>query len=161
MARSRLQAELPPGLQLLSAAVVPSFGPSLSQAVEAARWSFELDAVPPVAPSGAAWREAVADLLAANSLVWRDTDKKGRPRERECRPALLALCLSGAASAGDGPFSRVELALEAGVDGAGRSLRPDQLAHWLGTALGLPLRCGRQCRSALLLRQENQASPSW
>ena len=33
----------------------------------------------------------VAAVLAAPSLIWQDTDKKGRPRQRDCREALLGL----------------------------------------------------------------------
>jgi radical SAM family uncharacterized protein/radical SAM-linked protein len=151
-ARARLQRELPPEFQLLSAAVVPSFGPSLSQDLAAAHWCFELRAGAPLpAPSRAAWRQAVAALLAAGSLIWQDTDKKGRPRQRECRPALLDLRLLHSEGVAAEALPHVQLALAAAVDGAGRSLRPDQLAHWLGSELGRPLHCARQRRTALLL----------
>ncbi|MEX1316102.1 MAG: TIGR03960 family B12-binding radical SAM protein [Synechococcaceae cyanobacterium] len=152
--RARLQAELPPGLQLLSAALVPTFGPSLSQELAAAHWSCELGCEASPFPTRSAWRQAIAALLASGSLIWQDTDKKGRPRQRECRPALLDLRLLD----GDGPdadvLPRVALALDAEVDGAGRSIRPDQLAHWLGAELGATLRCVHPRRTALLLRSE-------
>ncbi|TVS01644.1 MAG: TIGR03960 family B12-binding radical SAM protein [Cyanobium sp. PLM2.Bin73] len=152
----RLQRELPLEFRLLSAAAVPSFGPSLSQELAAAHWRFELRAKGPgPVPSRIAWRQGVAALKAASTLIWHDTDKKGRPRQRDCRPALLDLCLSP----GDGddaepdaePLEHVQLTLAAAVDGAGRSLRPDQLAHWLGHELGRPVHCVHQCRTALLL----------
>ena len=152
--RARLQAELPPGLQLLSAAVVPSFGPALAQELAGARWSFELRAEGArPAPSRADWRQGVAALLAAGSLIWHDRDKKGRPRQRECRPALLDLVLLGSTGEEAEALPQVQLALAAAVDGAGRSLRPDQLAHWLASELGQPLRCGHQRRTALLLAE--------
>lgn len=152
--RTWLQRELPPEFRLLSAAAVPSFGPSLSQELAAAHWRFQLRAKGPgPVPSRIAWRRGVAALMAASTLSWHDTDKKGRPRQRDCRPALLDLRLSPGDGDGDDaePLEQVLLTLAAVVDGAGRSLRPDQLAHWLGHELGRPVQCGHQCRTALLL----------
>ena len=153
LVRTRLQAELPPGLQLLSAAVVPTFGPSLSQELAEAHWQLTVSASTPLPRQR--WSTALADLLGAEVLHWSDTDKKGRPRERDCRPSLLAVHLAGvAATAVDPtPLRSVELQLEAAVDGAGRSLRPNQLAHWLEERLGERLQLGRQCRIGLVLRE--------
>jgi radical SAM-linked protein len=153
-ARARLQRELPDEFRLLSVAAVPSFGPSLSQELAEAHWRFELRAEGEPLPTRSAWRQAVSGLLAAGSLLWHDTDKKGRPRRRECRPSLLDLRLLGGDGPGDAPLPAVQLALAAAVDGAGRSLRPDQLAHWLGAELRLPVCCGQQRRTALVLRPE-------
>jgi radical SAM-linked protein len=142
--RARLQPELPPGLQLLSAAVVPTFGPSLSQELASAQWELELRSDRPLA-----WerlQEGVAAILAAAELLWHDTDKKGRPRQRDCRPALQALELLP-------PAPSLRLRLDAAVDEAGRSIRPDQVRHWLAEALAEPLQLGWQCRLALQLRQ--------
>jgi radical SAM family uncharacterized protein/radical SAM-linked protein len=148
--RERLQAELPPGLQLLSVAVVPSFGPSLSQELETARWRFTLQAAAP-APSGfvpTAWQSAIDQLLDRPALLWHDTDKKGRPRQRDCREALRRLELLEIAADG----TRAALVLEAGIDGSGRSLRPEQLAHWLGELLQRPLTATAVRREALVLK---------
>ena len=54
------------------------------------------------------WHAAVDQLLQATTLVWHDTDKKGRPRERDCRPALKALQVTDQNSTGS-----VRLRLEA------------------------------------------------
>jgi radical SAM family uncharacterized protein/radical SAM-linked protein len=152
--RARLQAELPPGLQLLSAAVVPSFGPSLSQELAAAHWRFALRPATGAGLDPQACEDAIAALLAADVLIWQDTDKKGRARERDCRPALQALRQvdpgpwpAGAAKA------ELVLQLETAIDGAGRSLRPAQVAPWLAEHLGQGITLGRQCRTALLLRE--------
>jgi radical SAM family uncharacterized protein/radical SAM-linked protein len=159
--RARLQAELPPALQLLSAAVVPTFGPSLSQELAAARWTFALrpddDAAAPIPEE--AWQAAIDALVAAETLIWQDTDKKGRPRQRDCRPGLWDLALvGGREAAGDSswnlPRGQLLLQLEAAVDGAGRSLRPAQVAHWLGEHVGQAVGVGRQCRTALLLHAD-------
>jgi radical SAM family uncharacterized protein/radical SAM-linked protein len=151
--RRALQAELPDDFQLLSVVAVPVSAPSLSQEVVQAHWRFSL--VPAAAaqasmPPEAAWTDAIADLLQADSLIWNDTDKKGRPRSRECRPALLRLERSAEALQPDGAVA-IGLDLEAAVDPAGRSLRPEQIAHWLGERLGLALEPGRVQRRRLVL----------
>jgi radical SAM-linked protein len=147
--RQRLQAELTPEFVLLSAAEVPVFGPSLSQELEAACWQFQLqdDASEQPTISWPAWQQVVAALLAHNSLIWQDTDKKGRPRQRDCRPALLSLDLEAEAG-----VRAVSLRLQASIDAQGRSLRPQQIQHWLGQQLGRTLTLSRIHRQALLLR---------
>jgi radical SAM-linked protein len=154
LARTRLQAELLPGLQLLSVAEVPSFGPSLSQELAAAHWRFVLRAkgAPPLDPQ--ACDAAIAALLAATELSWHDTDKKGRPRQRDCRPDLADLrrVASGAGSGHDSGDGLV-LELEGLIDHAGRSLRPSQVTQWLAEQLGRELVVGHQCRTALVLRE--------
>ena len=166
--RRQLQAQLPAELPLLSVAAVPVFGPSLSQELLKARWRFDLwpqpagasagasaGAVPPV-PSAPAWDAALADLLAAETLIWSDTDKKGRPRQRDCRPYLLQLEPVSAAAeeglAGVPAAQRIRLELEAAIDLQGRSLRPEQLQHWLAERLASPLQLGRVERRLLQLR---------
>ncbi len=153
-ARRRLQAELPTEFQLLAATEVPVADPSLSQAIRSAQWRIALRTVPPGAmPPPERWREAVADLLAAEEWLWHDRDKKGRPRQRDCRPYLLSLQLvDDPAGPGGSPEAPVVLLdLEAGVDSQGRSLRPEQLALGLGERLGLALELGAVQRRALVL----------
>jgi hypothetical protein len=172
-ARRRLQEVLPPEFRLLSVAPVPVAAPSLSQELREAHWRLELrpalrsdlgaelssdlgpelssDLGPELlpAPDGDAWRQALRELLAAPSLPWHDTDKKGRPRQRDCRPYLLELALAEGPEAAQG--GAVHLDLRARIDPQGRSLRPDFLRHWLGESLARPLQLGRIERRALLL----------
>ena len=138
-----LQTLLPDGLTLLSAEEVPVSGKSLSQNITGAVWSFDLQLESEEHPG---WPEAVAALMAAEQLIWHDTDKKGRPRERDCRPALRQLML---VSPSDGP--RVRLQLEATVDPMGRSIRPSQIKHWLEAQLGSTLQLHALRREALQL----------
>ena len=145
--RSRLQAELPQEFQLLSAESVEVFGPSLSQQLEAARWQIQLTpALDPIPTSLEQWQQAIGALLAAPSLIWQDTDKKGRPRQRDCRESLLGLRFTME------PGGSVMLELDAAIDPSGRSLRPEQLQHWLAEQLDRPLHLGRLRRQALLLK---------
>ena len=152
--RQRLQAQLPLEFRLLSAQPVEVFGPSLSQELTAARWRIELKpALAGPAPTQAQWQQALAALMAAESLIWEDTDKKGRPRQRDCRPALLGLALAAAATPTDGADHRaIALELEAAIDPSGRSVRPEQLQHWLAQTLGVALELGRLQRQALVLK---------
>jgi len=130
----RWQQTLPPGLLLMEAYEVPVSGQSLSQQLEAARWSFELKTQagdPSISLDQ--WRQVVDDLLSRDTLVWDDTDKKGRPRQRDCRPALETLeIVAPVDGAVDGAVeSGVTLECLAHIDDQGRSLKPAQLQHWL------------------------------
>jgi len=145
--RARLQGELPSEFQLLSAAEVPVFGPSLSQQLVSAQWSFCLGVQSPQA-SPPSWQQAVDALLATSSLIWHDTDKKGRPRQRDCRPDLLELAVVPAADA----TQPVALRALVAIDPMGRSIRPQQIQHWLAQQLDVPLTLGAVRREALLLR---------
>ena len=48
----------------------------------------------------------------------------------------------------------VTLKVEATIDGAGRSLRPEQLQHWFSNRLGWPLHLRRVCRDGLVLKHD-------
>jgi hypothetical protein len=155
---------------------VPLAWPSLSQELAAAHWTLVLEPGPsdqaapsPLAlsfdgagdgdaqeqadagasgpPPGEAWQSAAADLLAAPQWIWADTDKKGRPRQRDLRGSLASLVVEPQEAA-------VTLRVEATIDGAGRSLRPEQLQHWFASRLGRPLRIRRVCRDGLVLKLE-------
>ena len=139
--RRRLQQELPLEFKLESIVAVPVHGPSLSQELAAARWRIELLLQgEPLASE--AMTMAISRVLEAEELPWHDRDKKGRPRQRDCRPYLrhLERMPSG------------EVAFEAGIDSLGRSLRPEHLQHWLSHASGEDLVLGRVSRQELMLR---------
>ncbi len=154
VARQHLQAELSAELTLLSVIEVPVAGPSLAQQIRAAHWRITLLPVEGAeAPSPGRWATAIAELLAAGELLWNDKDKKGRPRQRDCRPYLLGLRPADLDAAASEPLSQATqvLDLEAAVDPQGRSLRPEHLCHWLGELLGQPLRLGAVQRRCLRL----------
>ncbi|MBL6802741.1 MAG: TIGR03960 family B12-binding radical SAM protein [Synechococcus sp. BS307-5m-G38] len=140
-----LQGLLPEGFVLCSAQEVPVKGKSLSQEIVGAAWSFDL-----ISASGTTtdWPGALAAITAAETLIWNDTDKKGRPRQRDCRPALRQLAIVDATEA-----ERVRLRLDAAVDPMGRSIRPSQVQHWLEQHLAMPLRLDQLRREALQLAE--------
>jgi radical SAM-linked protein len=153
----RLQQELPDGLRLQSCAVVPLQGPSLSQELEGARWHFSLqcESGTPEAPGrpwpeAEEWEGALQALMQSDRWIWNDRDKKGRPRQRDCRPALRQLSLAPQAGSG----SAVNLVLETRIDTQGFGVRPEHLRSWLSDHLALPLRLGPQKRAALILRSQ-------
>ena len=159
--RQRLQAQLPAEFRLLAVAEVSLSGPSLSQELAAAAWTLVLEAGPadPDVPSGeaalvpgpppaAAWQRAAADLLAAPEWIWNDTDKKGRPRQRDLRGSLQSLALESQGGAHT-------LRLVATIDAAGRSVRPEQLQHWFASRLGRPVTIRSVCRDGLALKPES------
>ena len=124
---------------------VPVSSRSLSQEIQAAVWTFGLAVETGSAPD---WPAAVEAITAADQLIWNDTDKKGRPRQRDCRSSLLSLL---PLSPPDDTW--IELRLEAAVDDMGRSLRPLQIQHWLSEQIGAPLRLQDLCRDELRLAQ--------
>ena len=148
--RQRLQAQLPAEFALAAVEEVPVSGPSLSQELEAATWWLELaetSDAPAAFPGAGAWQAAAQALLASDSWIWQDTDKKGRPRSRECRPDLLRLVVQPQ------PEGAIGVEYCATIDPAGRSLRPEQLQHWFQQQLGVPLALRRLRRQSLQLRQ--------
>ena len=147
LVRSRLQPELPAGFQLLSAIRVEVFGVSLSQELASAHWQFVLQPQAGAPPTPEQWQQARASLLVAETLIWNDTDKKGRPRSRDCRPFLLDLQWAEPQSDGS-----LLCTLWAAIDAAGRSLRPEQVQHWLAERLGQSLALSGLRRKDLVLK---------
>jgi radical SAM-linked protein len=156
-ALQRLQAQLPAGFTLLQVEPVAVSADSLSQELVAARWQLQLRPGGTCAQSTvlplAAWQAAAAQLLNSSSWMWHDTDKKGRPRQRDCRPFLQNLSVEGM----EGMPAAVELCYEALVDSAGRSLRPEQLQHWFSQQLDAELEMVSLRRESLQLRQSPKA----
>ena len=140
--RQQLQVTLPKGLSLLSAESVPVGGSSLSQLLVAASWRFDLAIESEKPSTWHQWQVAVEFLKEAHELLWHDTDKKGRPRQRDCRPALRELQLCNRCEEGGESLCLdvVQLRLEASIDSMGRSLKPVQVKHWLAEQMGESLR---------------------
>ena len=146
-ARECLQPQLPRGFALHEVQAVPVSGPSLSQELMGACWQLQLQPVAGSLPAEA-WQGAVDELLASESWIWNDTDKKGRPRQRDCRPYLQSLEWAAAPGIGS-----VCLHYSAEVDPAGRSLRPEQLQHWFAERLAVELEMVSLRRESLQLQQ--------
>ncbi|MGA0278972.1 MAG: TIGR03936 family radical SAM-associated protein, partial [Vulcanococcus sp.] len=149
-ARQQLQRQLPPGFALLEVYPVEVFGSSLSQELSGATWAVQWRVEQGQAMAAPeVWDEAVSQLLAQESWIWEDTDKKGRARQRDLRPYLQQV-ERRPRSAEDPDLQ--ELQYSAVVDPAGRSLKPEQLQQWFSTSLGLPLAMVGLRRRSLLLQ---------
>ena len=75
--------------------------------------------------------------MSSEKLVWEDTDKKGRPRQRDCRPVLGSLELVGPVA--EESQEGIAIECQAQIDSQGRSIKPAQLKHWFSEALAQPL----------------------
>jgi len=154
-ALTALQNQLPSDFQLLAAEQVALEGPNLSALVRGSLWQFEatmVDGLP--TPNPSQWQGALTALLAASELPWQDTDKKGRPRQRDYRELLRDLRLMSpepGAPRPVEPVGAVVIALESAITPQGLGLKPDHLCHWLAHHLGRPLRADRPRRMALTL----------
>lgn len=140
----RLAGQLPEGLALLQAQVVPLRGKSLAQQICAAHWTLDLSAVA-ADPGERAWQEACGELLGSDRLPWSGEDATGRAVRLDLRPLLQDLHWLEWQPQG------VVLGLESAVQGNGRSLKPNQLRDLLADRLGRPLELRRQRRRALVL----------
>ncbi|MFL0776867.1 MAG: TIGR03960 family B12-binding radical SAM protein [Prochlorococcus sp.] len=154
--RQQLQDVLPQGFDLLSAASVPVANPSLSQDLEAAIWRFELAVDSGPSPTSAQWQEALDAVLEEIELIWHDTDKKGRPRQRDCRSLLRDLHIqkgSGIEPANTAPLNSIRVQLEAAIDPMGRSIKPIQIQHWIAEKLDRSLNVSGVQRHQLQLQE--------
>ena len=78
------------------------------------------------------WMKAINEVILSKELLWNDTDKKGRPRERDLRPLLQSLNLHNDCENKIILRSeKVRIELETFIDPIGRSLKPLQIKHWI------------------------------
>jgi len=145
-ALAQLQPQLPQGFGLQAAMEVPVSGPSLSQELSAATWLLRFQAAEgqPLPPMDTL-QAAVDSLLASEHWSWEDTDKKGRPRQRDLRPYLQQVSLHPV------PLG-MELHYTALIDAAGRSVRPEHLQHRLAQELAASLEIQQLRRQSLQLQ---------
>ncbi len=130
---AQLEQYLPEGITLKSPQVVDLKGTSLSQQLNSAIWSFYLKTKESNTLDSIRWEEALDQIITAPSLVWHDTDKKGRPRERDFRPSLTALKIHFKSETNDFELFNdgwVHIELETGIDPQGRSIKPTQIQQW-------------------------------
>ena len=95
-------------------------------------------------------------LCQAKQLIWHDTDKKGRPRERDCRPNLQSIRLKNYLQKEKEPLrlNKASIELKALIDPMGRSLKPSQIKHWIEERMGYALEISDVRRNELQLLQQ-------
>jgi len=152
-AKQQLQASLPLGMNLLNSTVTPISSGSLSKQLFASSWSFNLQTKSGTNPNEAEWQKAIDSLFQAEELIWRDTDKKGRPRTRNCRNELnrLAMTKKMNKEATLPVLQSIRLELNTLIDPMGRSIKPKQVKFWLEEFLGKPLEISREQRDEIQL----------
>ncbi len=138
-----LQKNLPIEISLNKALAVSVKGPSLSQELSSALWSFYLKEDSPSCISQINWEKALNDLLESPSLIWQDTDKKGHPRKKDFQESLKAIKVNFDSHIGndDGLIRNgwIPVQLETAIDSQGRSIKPSQIQQWISEKLNKPL----------------------
>ncbi len=148
-----LQKNLPEDIHLQSSQLVTQSKKSLSQLLEAAVWTFDIYAENTQFRNSIKWDEAVGNLNTSSELIWRDQDKKGRERVRDCKPGLRKLKIKGFLN----PEANVIMGfgikceLEALINPLGQSIRPEQIRHWLTEQVNEPLKIKEVKREELQL----------
>nr|WP_320676126.1 TIGR03960 family B12-binding radical SAM protein [Prochlorococcus sp. MIT 1300] len=151
--QTELQSKLPQGLVLQNAIKIPLKSKSLSQELDGALWNFNLEVETSHYPTALEWENAIKSILKSTQLIWKDKDKKGRPRERDCRSVLRSIQLNCFIDKNEqkNAYRGVNLQLDAQIDKLGRSLKPDHIRHWIGENLNQPIRVNDVKREKLRL----------
>lgn len=121
-----LQAQLPPGLEILLVRTIPDQAPALTAVIDVAayrvNWLEEIDP--------GLLQQRVGALLARPEVPVRRTGRDGRPRVKDIRPGILKLVLD--------PSPDLAMLLQCGPAG---SIRPEEVLKAL--ALEAPVRVVR------------------
>ncbi len=150
-----LQNSLPSGISLLSAKHVPIKSKSLSQEIESAVWVFELKLLNNKSIHVSSWEKAISAVSNSPYLIWKDSDKKGRPRERDYKNELISLKLDLVEQKEKKAViaNSVQITMQTSVDLQGRSIKPSQIQKWISEKIGGPLTIKNVKRQELLLRK--------
>lgn len=124
---ARLNAQLPPGLAVLSAREVTGGGPSLAEAVEWASYHLDLVSRPGEPPPD--WRALVRELLGRETIVSRRVSHDGKIRSVDARALIHRVEVAEVR----GAYARLLAIMRAG---AGGNLRPEELVTALGILQG-------------------------
>ncbi len=117
---ARLQAQCPPGFEILEVREVPLNAPSLQSQVKAAVYEVALEKafLPPD------WRERLATFLAARE-IWRERERKRKKVRYNLRPLILSLEITGEDE--EWVYLHMHVRSEPGATG-----RPDEVLAALG-----------------------------
>ena len=94
-------------------------------------------------------------LFKSKELIWHDTDKKVRPRTRNCREEQSShqMNIERDIVAKVATLKTVRVELTALITQGARSIKPLQIKHWLEEFLGRPLEIARVQRDEIQLHQ--------
>ncbi len=139
--KKKLEENLPKGLNIIEAKSIPTSKSTINKELYSSVWSFELQVISGDRLRHFEWQESIDHILKSEELIWNDTDKKGRPRTRNCRNELNSLILKPTKYS-ISELSRnqgIQLQLNALIDPIGRSIKPIQVKHWIEEYLGKSL----------------------
>ena len=138
IAQERLNNELPQGIKIVESLSIPKNRPSLSQEIVGASWSFDLKNIEYINENRILVEKGLTSIMNSKELIWRDTDKKGRERERNLREFLKSINMSknknDCLNLADNQLIRIQV--NCLVDDMGRSIKPIQVKSWLERYLG-------------------------
>lgn len=139
----RLQAQCPPGFEVVDVWEVPLHAPSLQSLVRAAEYEVALEkaSLPPD------WRERIAAFLAAEA-IWREKERKRKKVRYNLRPLILSLEIAGEDE--EWVYLHMRVRSEPGATG-----RPDEVLAALGWE-DVPRRIER---TAIIFREEDSHPP--
>ena len=130
---NKLQSFLPEGLNLTNSFSVPVSKKSLSQELKSATWSFNLSIESGEKLSLKKWQNGLNSISNANTLIWKDSDKKGRARERDFKQSLIKLSIemNNSQKLPSMCFNTIRIKLESNIDNMGCNLKPLQIQQWV------------------------------
>ena len=137
---SPLQANVPPGLTILSAEQVDEREPSLQSQVIAAEYEVEITE----AGYGSGLNEKVASVMASESIP-----RERRGKQYDLRPLIEALTPLSGASPGPSPNGRGETITMRLTAREGATGRPEEVLE----VLGIPIEVSRVERTALIFQE--------
>ncbi len=148
--KKKLQSSLPKGIFILEVRSVPVRKKSLSQELIQANWSFDLKCNSALKPSLKKWNYGIRSIVNSKQLIWIDTDKKGRHRERDLRAELKTLSITNTAKSS--PKEIMSMELQSLISLNGQSIKPLHIKHWLAQALEETLELKNIQRNELVLK---------
>ncbi len=150
-----LQECLPNGINIIHTEVIPITKISLAKQLQQANWSFNLIINSPKNFKLENLRKAINNLLDSEKLIWTDTDKKGRKRERDFRPELKRIYIGKGkgSSKEDSYHKKISIELESLISPIGQSVKPDHIRHWLSKNIDNTLEIADIKRNELILKK--------
>ncbi|KGG15835.1 MULTISPECIES: TIGR03960 family B12-binding radical SAM protein [unclassified Prochlorococcus] len=149
--KEQLQKCLPKGIHLIKASKIAINKKSLSQQLIQANWSFNLESQTNEKYTFHQWNDSLESILNAESLIWVDTDKKGRHRERDLKSQLKSLRLINGNNAE--PLEAMSIELQALISPIGQSIKPMHIQYWIAKSLGQDLAIKNIKREELILER--------
>ena len=151
----KLQSCLPKGLKLINTYSIPITKKSLSQELKSAVWSFNLSVNGGSNLQLKEWQNSINYIVKSKELIWKDSDKKGREREKDFKSSLhkLSLEINNKEELNSTIINTIRVKLESNIDNMGRNLKPVQIQEWIQNYLDRPLTISHIKRDELKLFQ--------